>query len=278
MRTTHLGLLIVLLVVSSLAESAVISKKKLRLQIAGKEHHLELYAETGVAFVRRPGLVLVPEYWGKDELAVQPAEALAGKGYIVLVLDPFGGGRNASESAMADKLVAEAEAKGIDHVVDLVDRAVELLKTQEGVDQEQIGAIGFGYGGGLVYNLAKSGKSGLKAVVSFYGGTKKIRETSRVGRLPELLYVRPTNDVYTSDEEFSSFKIELANSGFNYEVFTAAAGYYGFIHKGIESYTNAESKTFMFYDAQLATKAWQRTFRFLQEKMNTKSLIRAPTN
>jgi len=271
MRLINLALVVLLVTFSGWAEAAVISKKNLSFKVAGQTYRLDLYEGAGAALDRRPGILLVPEYWGKDELTFQPAEILAAKGYVVLVLDPYGEGRRARDSVAADRLVEEAEAKGIDRVIDLVSRAVDLLKSQKGVDPNRLGAIGFGYGGGLVYNLAKSGSSDLKAVVSFYGGTKKIRETSRLGHLPEFLYFRPTNDVYTTDQEFSRFKTELTNSGFSYEIFTADAGYYGFIHKGIEGYTDTEGKTFMYYDAKLALEAWEKAYRFLLENLQDKS-------
>ncbi len=256
------------------AEAKVITKKAISLKIDGTNHQLDLYSELGSEMERRPGLLLVPEYWGKDKLLIQPAEVLAGKGYIVLVLDIYGEGRSTTEVAMADKFVEVAEAKGVERVIDLVDRAVTLFKAQAGVDPARLGAVGFGYGGGLVYNLAKGGASGLKVAVSFYGGTKKIRETSRVGRLPELLYLRPAHDVYTSDEEFAVFKAEIAKSGIPYEIFPVNEAYYGFIHKDIEMYGSDEGNTFMHFDSKAAALAWDKTYRFLEEKLKLKTAIK----
>lgn len=248
---------------AGLARAAVITTTQVTLDFEGRKYQFDLYKSAGADAEIRPAVVLVPEYWGKDRLEVAPARRLAERGYVVLVVDLYGDGRSATTTEAADRLVENAESKGIDRVIDLIDRAVEHLKHRDGIDSTRIGAVGFGYGGGLVYNLAKRGNSGLAAVVSFYGGTKKLRETSRVGRLPELLYIRPERDVYTSPEEFAIFNNELGKSRFSHEILQVERAYYGFIHDGIEMYGGDEGNTFMSHDAERAAFAWNKTYAFL---------------
>ena len=41
---------------------------------------------------KRPGVLVVPEWWGLNDFARQKAEQLAGLGYVALAADMYGGG------------------------------------------------------------------------------------------------------------------------------------------------------------------------------------------
>lgn len=248
--------------------ASAVKSKPVSVEIKGKQYLFDVYEEETSTGKKKPGLILLPEFWGKDELASVPAKRIAAKGYVVLVADLYGGGRSSRKEKVADKLQEEAEEDELDGLVEIVSKAVTLLKAEANVDPQRIAGIGLGYGGGLIYNFAKSGRSGMKAIVSFYGGVKQLRTTSQIGELPALLYIRPDADVYTNEEEFRAFKNELAKkSAFKLEVLELKDTHYGFIHQSIEEYGGDEAKTFMYYEPKSAEKAWARVFEFLEKNL-----------
>ena len=216
---------------------------------------------------KKPGLVLVPEYWGKDKLIEAHAKRFEKQGYVVHIVDIYGDGRHATKSKEADKLQEEAEKNGMDPLIDLVTKSIDALKSRPEVDSSRVGAVGFGYGAGLLLNAAKRGGEGFKAAVLFYGGVNNLKVTSQVTPLPSLLYVRAEKDVYTTKADFEQFEKDMAKTAFDLEIFRVKGAHYGFVNEGIESYGGDDGKTFMFYEPKEAKLAWKKVDDYLKSKM-----------
>ena len=247
--------------------ASVVSAKSIRARHGETDYHFDVYRSAVRTQKKSPGLILVPEFWGKEKLIESHARNLAAQGYIVLVVDLYGNNRSSIIAEEAYELQRQAEEADLDTQLSLIERAVDQLKEQPGVDRERIGAVGFGYGGGLALNHVKKGVSGLSAVVSFYGGVKKLRVTSQIGRLPELLYVRPELDNYVSDSEFGVFEKEIARTGFKLEVLKLRDAQHGFVNRDIELYGQDLGKSHMSFDERAAKAAWAKMLKFLDEKL-----------
>jgi dienelactone hydrolase len=116
---------------------------------------------------KRPGVLVVPEWWGLNDYPKMRARMLAGLGYIAMAIDMYGDGKVAANPDEAGKL---AGAVGQDPATakSRFDAALNKLKTYSQVDQNNIAAIGYCFGGGVVLNMARLGDP-LKGVVSFHG-------------------------------------------------------------------------------------------------------------
>ncbi len=134
---------------------------------ANGEEHVGLIARDAKAQGRRPGILLVHEWWGLNSYARKRAEQLAGLGYVVMAVDMYGGGRTAehpkeagafSSAVMSDWPKAESSFNS----------ALAVLRSRPEVDGERMAAIGYCFGGAVVLNMALTGAP-LKAVVSFHG-------------------------------------------------------------------------------------------------------------
>jgi dienelactone hydrolase len=120
--------------------------------------------------IKRPGLVMVPDWKGVTDNAVAKAKHVAGDDYVVLVADMYGKGVRPKDDAeaqaqvkklYADRSVLRARAN----------KALEVLKTAQGVplDTAHLGAFGYCFGGATVLELARSGAD-IDAAVTFHGG------------------------------------------------------------------------------------------------------------
>ena len=254
---------ILLLATPSLALASVTTDK---LVINGREHVMSLYDETPGS-AKKPGLLLVPEYWGKDKLIEAHAKRFAKQGYFVFVVDLYGDERHSNKSKEADKLQEDAEKNGMDPLFDLVTKSMEALRARPEVDATKVAAVGFGYGAGLLLNAAKRGGAGFKAAVLFYGGVNNLKVTSQVTPLPALLYVRAEKDVYTTKADFEQFERDMAKTAFSLEIFRLKDAHYGFVNEGIEAYGGDDGKTFMFYEPKEAKLAWKKVDEFLKSKL-----------
>jgi dienelactone hydrolase len=119
---------------------------------------------------RRPGLVMVPNWYGVNDSAVAKADMIAGRDYVILLTDMYG-----EKIRPADDRQAQAAVKPLygDRAVmrRRVNSALAQLKAQAAaapIDLRKLAAIGFCFGGSAVLDLARSGAD-VAAVVSFHG-------------------------------------------------------------------------------------------------------------
>ncbi|TAM87848.1 MAG: dienelactone hydrolase family protein [Candidimonas sp.] len=119
---------------------------------------------------RRPGLVMVPNWTGVNDIAIAKAKRIAGHDYVILLTDMYGEKirpRNTAEAQAAVKpLYAD---RGLMRA--RIRKAFEELRAQAAqapIDSTRLAAIGFCFGGAAVLDLARSGAD-AKAVISFHG-------------------------------------------------------------------------------------------------------------
>src|SRR6266700_1172090 len=102
---------------------------------------------------KRPGVLVVHEWWGHNEHARNQARRLAEAGYVGVALDMFGKGKVTTDPAV---LAARFNA------------ALDQLKRDTPVDPRRIAATGYCFGGAVVLDMARAGAD-LAAVVTFHG-------------------------------------------------------------------------------------------------------------
>src|ERR1051326_2751709 len=120
---------------------------------------------------KRPGILVVHEWWGLNDYARSRAKQLAGLGYVAFACDMYGNGQTTTDPAEAGKL-AGAIRKDNAAFRARAAAGLKLLADQPTVDATKLGAIGYCFGGTTCLQLACSGAD-LKAVVSFHGGLFK---------------------------------------------------------------------------------------------------------
>ena len=132
-------------------------------------HGVLVYDDAGAA--KRPGLVMVPNWYGVNDAAIAKATQLAGQQYVILLTDMYGRDVRPRNSDQAKAAVQPLYA---DRALmrRRVNQALAQLKAQAGtapLDTARLAAIGFCFGGSAVLELARSGAD-VAAVVSFHGG------------------------------------------------------------------------------------------------------------
>ncbi|MDH5395449.1 MAG: dienelactone hydrolase family protein, partial [Gammaproteobacteria bacterium] len=129
---------------------------------------------------KRPGIIVVHEWWGHNDYAKKRARMLAELGYSAIALDMYGNGKTANHPKDAGMFSGEVK-KNMDIAEKRFMAAYHLLQKQESVDKDKIAAIGYCFGGGIVLEMARRGVD-LDAVVSFHGSldTKKVAEKGKV--------------------------------------------------------------------------------------------------
>ena len=209
---------------------------------------------------KRPGVLVVPEWWGLNDYARRRARMLATLGYTALAVDMYGEGRVVATPDEAGKLSSEA-MKDLDVTKARFMAAVDFLKGQATVDPSRIGAIGYCFGGGVVLNMARQGVD-LKGVVSFHGSLTAVKPAQPGGVKPKILVLHGGADKLIPPEQVEAFKQEMKGAGADFQ-FTSYPD-------ALHSFTNPEAtelgKKFnmpIAYNAKADKVSWSQMKGFL---------------
>ncbi len=119
---------------------------------------------------KRPGVIVVHEWWGHNDYVRQRADMLAELGYVALAVDMYGDGKQASHPDDAGKF-AMSVMGNIDSATERFNAALEMLKAHKSVDADKIAAIGYCFGGSVALTMANAGLD-LDAVAAFHSGVQ----------------------------------------------------------------------------------------------------------
>jgi dienelactone hydrolase len=155
---------------------------------------------------RRPGVLIVHEWWGLNDYARERAKEIAALGYTGLALDMYGEGKIAEHPKDAGAF-ATAVMKDPETAKARFMAALQFLKDQPTVDPDKIAAIGYCFGGAVVLNMARTGVD-LDAVASFHGSLGELVPVS--GKIkPKILVAHGADDSFATEEQVETFKEEM---------------------------------------------------------------------
>ena len=214
---------------------------------------------------KRPGVLVVHEWWGHNEYARKRARMLAGLGYTALAIDMYGDGKQAGHPDEAGKFSSEL-MKNFDVAKARFAAALEFLKQQPTVAADRIAAIGYCFGGGVILNMARQG-SELKGVVSFHGSLAAIKPAQTGNVKAKILVLHGADDKLISPEQIEAFKQEMKTVEADFQFIS----YPGAIH----SFTNPDADTYakkfnlpLGYNADADRKSWEEMKKFFKTIFN----------
>jgi len=160
---------------------------------------------------KRPGIVVVHEWWGLNNYSRMRAKELAKLGYIALAADVYGNGQTANDPTAAQNL-ATPFYNDPSLAKTRLDAAINFLKTYPQTDTSEIAAIGYCFGGFAVLNAAKLGAD-LKGVVTFHGGLGGVKPPKNLKT--KFLICHGANDQF-ENPHVAQFKKEMDSAGVDY--------------------------------------------------------------
>jgi dienelactone hydrolase len=210
---------------------------------------------------KRPGVIVVHEWWGHNAHARHAADKLASAGYVAFALDMFGKGKVTTHPDSAQAFVAAA-MQDAEAIPTRFDAALAQLKADPHVDGARIGAIGYCFGGAVVLGMARAGEN-LKAVGTFHGAlaTQHPAEPGKVKA--KLLIQTGADDPMVNATAVAAFQKEMTAAGANYRVIT----YPGAKH----SFTNPDADKAgvpgLAYNAAADQKSWAELLKFFKKEL-----------
>jgi len=179
----------------------------------------------------RPGVLVVPEWWGLNDYPKARAQQLARMGYIALAVDMYGNGKVASTPKEAGELATAIKANR-QLMRDRINAGLALLKAQKMTDPKRIAAIGYCFGGTTVLELARSGAE-LAGVVSFHGALDTPNAADAKNIKCRVLVCHGADDPYEPTPQVLAFQDEMRQAKVDWQMI-----YYG---NAVHSFTNPKS-------------------------------------
>ena len=161
---------------------------------------------------KRPGVLVVHEWWGLNDYSGGRAKQLAELGYIAMAVDMFGEGKQGDDPAAAQAL-ATPFYKDPTLSKTRLDAALNKLKEYPQLDTANVAAIGYCFGGFVVLNAAKLGAN-LKGVVSFHGGLGGVPVKKELVKAKILVCHGEADDFV--NKEVEPFKKSMDSAGVEY--------------------------------------------------------------
>ena len=207
---------------------------------------------------KRPGVLVVHEWWGNNDYPRKRADMLAQLGYVALALDMYGDGKVASHPKDAGAFAGEVR-KHMDVAEKRFRAALALLASQRDVDTGRIAAVGYCFGGGMVLEMARRGLP-LAGVVSFHGSLPTQTPARPGGVKAKVLVLNGADDPFVKPEQIEAFKKEMDAAGVDYRFIN----YPGAVHAFTNPDATENGKKFnlpLAYDADADRKSWEEMQR-----------------
>ncbi len=211
---------------------------------------------------KRPGLLVVHEWWGHNEYARTRARMLAQMGYTALAVDMYGDGKTADHPETAGKFSGEVR-KNLPLMKARFNAARKTLAAHRTVDAKQMAALGYCFGGTVVLEMARQGED-LKGVVSFHGNLQT-ENPAQPGKVKaRVLVLNGEADPFISAESIEAFKKEMDAAKVNYKFVNYPNAKHSFTNP--DATAVGQKFNLPLAHNQIAdNESWEETRRFLLE-------------
>jgi len=165
--------------------------------------------------VPKGGVLFVPEMWGVNQGIRDHADAVAAKGFNVLVVDLYGGA-TPSTRGEAVRLMAQVKPEA---ALQALRAAVDYLSRSDaaGVPARPVALVGWGFGGGLALQFALQDPRPV-ALVTYYGDV--VSDQARLAKIKmPILGIFANLDGWVTPARVEEFRKALASAGATFNTF-----------------------------------------------------------
>ncbi len=246
---------------AAFAAQAGIKTEEIKYKVGGEEFTGYLAYDDAISG-KRPGVLVVHEWWGHNPYARKRAEMLAGLGYTALALDMYGTGKLAAHPKDATAFMMSV-MKDFSVAKQRFNAAHEVLKAHMSVDPAKTAAIGYCMGGGIVLNMARSGAD-LLGAVSFHGslGAKEKAEAGKVKA--KIRVYNGADDPFVKPEQITAFESEMKAANVDYTIKHYPGAKHSFTNPDADSF-GAKFKMPLAYNKAADEDSWAGMKAFFKE-------------
>jgi dienelactone hydrolase len=208
----------------------------------------------------RPGVLVVHEWWGLNDYIRQRTRQVAALGYVAFAPDMYGDGKTTGDPKVAGEWSGEVRKSG--QLAPRAKAGLDVLLEQPHVKKNDIGAMGFCFGGTTVLALAYSGES-LRAVATFHGGLFPPDEQQRTRIKAPILIMQGEKDPFVKPETIQQVKDALDAGHVDWYMVTYA--------DAVHAFTNPKADDYHIpgigYNEKAATRSWDEMRHFFRVQL-----------
>lgn len=212
---------------------------------------------------KRPGVLVVHEWWGLNDYVRRRTRQLAELGYVALAVDMYGEGQVAKTPKEASELSSGAKDELPGTFGSRFFSALNTLRSQPNVDPERIAAVGYCFGGGIVLEMARGGLN-LEGVASFHGSLPTKNPPQEGGIPAKVLVLHGGADSFVSDGQLATFKRQLESAGADYRVIVYPGAEHSFTNPKADEYAKRFDFDGIAYNARADKESWRDMKAFLE--------------
>ena len=208
---------------------------------------------------RRPGILVVHEWWGINDFVRKRVDQLAGLGYVAFAADIYGKGVRTSNPKEAGELAGRFR-KDRQLLRARAAAGLDVLRQEPHTDPARLGAIGFCFGGTTVLELARSGAD-LGGTVSFHGGLDTPNPVDAVRIKGRVLALHGADDPIVSAADVAGFEKEMRSARVDWQLNI----YGGAVHSFTNPDAGNDPAKGAAYNERAARRAWRAMEQFFRE-------------
>jgi len=203
---------------------------------------------------KRPGVLVVHEWWGHNEHARDRARMLAKLGYTALAVDMYGDGKFAEHPKKAGEFMNAAFADWEGSQAKF-NAAKKLLQSQATVDPKRIASIGFCFGGAVSLRMARGGAD-LSAVVAFHSALPTDPPVSPGQVKAAVLVINGADDVWLDPKAVASFKKEMSGAAKDFKYIDLKGAKHSYSNRQADEFSKKFKLDNLAYNKEADQKAW----------------------
>jgi dienelactone hydrolase len=209
---------------------------------------------------KRPGILVVHEWWGHNEHARDRARMLANIGYTALAVDMYGDGKTADHPKKAGEFM-NAAFKDWETSQARFNKAKEVLQSHKTVDAERIGAIGFCFGGAVSLRMARGGAD-LDGVVAFHSSLPL--QPAVTNMKASVLVINGSQDGFLKPETVASFSSQMMAGNVDFTYMNLQGVKHSFTNKQADEFRKKFDIGALEYNKKADERSWAAMQNFFQ--------------
>jgi dienelactone hydrolase len=206
---------------------------------------------------KRPGVMVVHEWWGLNDYAKKRAEMLAELGYVAFAADMYGDGKVTDKPAQAKEWMTETTSD-VEAWRATALAGLEQLKKSDKVDTTKLAAVGYCFGGGTILQMAYSGVK-LNGIVSFHGSLPSAPDGTEINT--KVLAFHGNADAMVPPATVAKFEEQMEKSGADWQFVAFGGARHAFTNPDAGKYGVENLK----YDEKADKRSWQGMQDFFNE-------------
>lgn len=208
---------------------------------------------------RRPGVLVIHEWWGLNDYVKQRARKLAKLGYVAFAAGMYGRGKLTRDPSQA-RLWSSALYGDVRTWRERARIALDVLAGHGLVDSAKKAAIGYCFGGSTVMQMTYVGAD-LAGVVSFHGSLPVPTSEEAKNIKSKILIAHGNADPFIPQERILKFKNALEHAGVDWQMVYYAGAKHAFTNPDADAY----GVDGVSYNKNADLRSWVLMRQFLDE-------------